>query len=76
MSIADIWSNATELKRYRVWMRIRGSIVKPSYDGKCDVWATDPDDAFDRAITECRRTAHSDSPREDFALERVERLSA
>ena len=61
------------MNRYRVWMTIRGSVVKPSYDGYVDVSAASEEEAFERAITECRRTAHPDSSREAFRLERVER---
>lgn len=75
MSIADMWNSATELRHFRVWMTIRGSVSKPTYDGKCDVWAIDEDDAFQRAIAECQRTAHWDSPASAFRLDKVEPIA-
>lgn len=60
------------LTRYRVWMTIRGSVCKPSYDGHVDVWAENERDAFERAVQESRRTAHWDSAPESFRLDRVE----
>ena len=60
------------MRSYRVWMTIRGSIVKPPYDGYVDVVAEDEEHAFSRAVAEARRTAHWDSPLEAFRLVKVE----
>lgn len=60
------------MKRYRVWVHIRGSVVKSSQDGYIDVWADDEDDAFIRAIRQARTSAHWDSPVDAFRLVRVE----
>lgn len=54
--------------KYRVWMTIRGSVVKPSYDGYVD----DEGDAFDAAVAQARRIAHWDSPPQDFLLDRLD----
>lgn len=60
------------MNKYRVRMVIRGSIVKPSYDGYCDVYAPDEEEAKVRAIREVRRKAHWDSPVADFRVVSVE----
>lgn len=62
------------LTRYRVWMTILGSVVKPQYEGFVDVWAENEDQAFEKAVRESRRTAHWDSSPESFRLDRVEVL--
>ena len=62
------------IKHYRVWMTIRGTMTKPSYDGKVDVWASDVGAAFKKAIKRARATAHWDSRPSDFRLDRVEVL--
>lgn len=59
----------------RVHMRIRGSLVKPAYDGYIDVNAAPEDtddDIFEAAIRRARATAHWDSRPSDFVLERIE----
>jgi hypothetical protein len=67
-------SDADTLNKYRVHLTVRGSIVKPSYDGSVTVFAEDEDEAFDRAVTRCIQTAHWDSPRSDFRLDKIERI--
>lgn len=60
--------------KYRIWMRIRGSITKPSYEGKVDIYAANKDDAIEKAINKCRNTAHWDSPKSDFIVNSIEVL--
>jgi hypothetical protein len=57
---------------YRVHMTIRGSMTKPSYSGHVDVVADTYDEAVQSAISKCQRTAHWDSPRDDFKVDEVE----
>lgn len=62
-------------RHYRVHMTIRGSMVKPSYDGKVDVWASGKEAAFKKAVKRARATAHWDSAPGDFRLDSVEVLA-
>lgn len=59
-------------RRYRVWLHIRGSVVKPCYDGYVDCYAPSYEEAGEWAIREVRRKAHWDSPPEAFRVDRIE----
>lgn len=59
------------MSEYKVFMTIRGSIVKPSYSGQVKVVADSYEDAIQKAITTCQN-AHWDSPRDDFRVDKVE----
>lgn len=47
--------------KYRIWLTIRGGVVRPSYDGYIDVWTSEPiedsNDAARAAVRELNRSS-------------------
>jgi hypothetical protein len=59
---------------YRVWMRSAAGIWE-RYEGHVDTWASDEDEAFERAVRQLARSSFRDRPRtSDWQLVRIELL--
>ena len=61
------------LNKYRVWIHIRGSVVRPAYDGYVEVYAENDNEAAERAKRELMRGTFKDVWYENFVVESVER---
>ena len=60
------------MNKYRVWLTVRGSIVRPSYDGYVDIDADTPEEAQECAIRKLLHTSFRDAGYDEIRVDRIE----